>query len=129
MNASIPPAEAGIEPTPPAARRGVLTGAAALSGLAGAGVAALAGLCCAGPLTVLLLGTSGAVAAAALAPYRLPLLAVSGVLIVGAYWRVRRGRATNGAACPTNVGRWMHRSVMIAAVAWIVGATLWFAAR
>jgi mercuric ion transport protein len=129
MNASSPQVGTGGDLSHARTRRFSLAGAAALSGLASAGVATLAGLCCAGPLTVLLLGTSGAVAAAALAPYRLPLLLLSAALIAGAYWRLRRAGATNGAACSVPVARWARRSLIIASAAWIVGATLWLAAR
>jgi hypothetical protein len=129
MDASSPRVDRGADQSGGRTRRFSLAGAAVLSGLASAGAATLAGLCCAGPVTVLVLGTSGAVAAAALAPYRLPLLLLSVALIAGAYWRLRRAGATNGAACSVQVARWTRRSLVIASVAWIVGATLWLAAR
>jgi hypothetical protein len=66
-----------------APRRQWLVGGAAASGLASATVAALASLCCAGPVTVVLLGAGGAVAAAEMRPYRVPLLFVSAVLLAG----------------------------------------------
>ena len=103
-----------------------LTGGAAVGGLAGAVTAAIAGLCCAGPVTILLLGASGAVAAAGLAPYRLPLLLASAVVLGFGYWRTYR--PANGAACPTEVGRWIRLSLRVAIVAWIVAATLWIMA-
>jgi mercuric ion transport protein len=103
-----------------------LTGGAAVGGLAGAVTAAIAGLCCAGPVTILLLGASGAVAAAGLAPFRLPLLLVSAVVLGFGYWRTYR--PANGAACPTVVGRWIRISLRVAIVAWIVAATLWIMA-
>ena len=59
------------------ARSPWVAGGAAVGGLAGALTAAIAGLCCAGPITIALLGAGGAVAAAGLAPYRLPLLVAS----------------------------------------------------
>ena len=100
-----------------------LTGGAAVGGLAGAVTAAIAGLCCAGPITIALLGAGGAVAAAGLAPFRLPLLFLSAGVLGFGYWRTRR--PANGAACPTAVGRWIRVSLRVAIVAWIVAATLW----
>ena len=100
-----------------------LTGGAAVGGLAGAVTAAIAGLSCAGPITIALLGASGAVAAAGLAPFRLPLLLLSAGVLGFGYWRTHR--PANGAACPTGVGRWIRVSLRVAIVAWIVAATLW----
>ncbi len=100
-----------------------LTGGAAVGGLAGAVTAAIAGLCCAGPITIALLGASGAVAAAGLAPFRLPLLLLSAGVLGFGYWRTRR--PANGTACPTAVGRWIRVSLRVAIVAWIAAATLW----
>ncbi len=114
--------------TSAAAKPSLLAAGAAIGGLASASVAALAGLCCAGPITVLLLGAGGAVAAAGLAPYRLPLLLVSGLLIFGGYWRVYRARSA-GPACSIGVGRWMRMSLTIASIAWIAGAALWVIER
>src|SRR5215472_9819779 len=124
MNASTSPADTGSDPARRRTPRRVATGAAVLSGLVSAGVAAIAGLCCAGPVTVLLLGASGAVAAAALAPYRLPLLLLSAVLIAGTSWRLRGAWIAQGATCPVHAGRWMRRSLVIAGVAWVAGAVL-----
>ena len=103
-----------------------LSGGAAVGGLAGAVTAALAGLCCAGPITFALLGAGGAVAAAGIAPYRLPLLLASGALLGVGYWQ--RRQATEEKACPTTVGRWIRVSLRVAIVAWIAAATLWLAA-
>ena len=102
-----------------------LTGGAAVGGLAGAVTAAIAGLCCAGPITIMLLGAGGAVAAAGLAPYRLPLLLLSATVLGFGYWRTHRPAT---AACPTTVGRWIRLSLRVAIIAWIVAATLWVAA-
>ena len=103
-----------------------LTGGAAVGGLAGAVTAAIAGLCCAGPITIALLGAGGAVAAAGLAPYRLPLLLLSAVVLGFGSWRTYR--PAEGPACPTSVGRWIRVSLRVAIIAWIVAATLWVVA-
>lgn len=106
--------------TPPAGVRSPwgVRGAAA-AGVGTALVAGVASLCCAGPITVILLGAGGAVAAAGLAPYRLPLLMVSAVLLGVAFWQVywRRNPAT-GAACSIAVGRATRIGLWVAAVAW-----------
>lgn len=115
-------------PTSGQARPSLLVGGAALGGLASASVAALAGLCCAGPVTVLLLGAGGAVAAAGLEPYRLPLLLISGVLIVAGYLRAYWIK-TEGPTCSIRVGRWIRTSLSIATAAWLLGAALWVIAR
>ena len=103
-----------------------VTGGAAVGGLAGAVSAAIAGLCCTGPMTFALLGAGGAVAAAGVAPYRLPLLILSAGVLAFGYWRTYRPAADG--ACPTAVGRWIRISLRVAIVAWIVAATLWIAA-
>jgi mercuric ion transport protein len=108
------------------ARSPWVAGGAAVGGLAGALTAAIAGLCCAGPITIMLLGAGGAVAAAGLAPYRLPLLLASAVVLSVGYWRAYR--PVNGAACATAVGRWIRISLRVAIVAWVIAATLWLAA-
>ena len=74
-----------------------------LGGIASAGAAALAGLCCLGPVSVAVLGVGGAVAAAGLKPYRLPLLLGSAVLIGGAFWGTFRSRSTTGDSCPVRI--------------------------
>lgn len=106
-----------------------LTGSAAFGGLASAGVAAVAGLCCLGPATVLLLGAGGAVAAAGLKPYRIPLLVLSAALIGVGFWRTRRATMSDAKTCSPSVGRWIRGSLTVAGVAWIAAATLWLAQR
>jgi hypothetical protein len=108
------------------ARSPWVAGGAAVGGLAGALTAAIAGLCCAGPVTIALLGAGGAVAAAGIAPYRLPLLLLSAAVLGFGYWRTYR--RANGMACPTAAGRWITISLRVAIVAWIVAAMLWLAA-
>lgn len=108
-----------------APRRQWLVGGAAASGLATATVAAVASLCCAGPVTVVLLGAGGAVAAAEMKPYRVPLLFVSAVLLAGAYWRtyLRTSSASTG-ACPVRVGRWVRWGSVAAVMVWVAAAVL-----
>jgi hypothetical protein len=107
--------------------RSWLTSGAAVGGLAGALTATIASLCCIGPITFFLLGAGGAVAAAGLRPFRLPLLIASGVMLGIGYWRTNRAPSA-AAACPPQAGRWIRISLRIAIVAWIVGAVLWLAA-
>jgi hypothetical protein len=104
-----------------------LTGGAAVGGLAGALTATVASLCCLGPVTFFLLGAGGAVAAAGLRPFRLPLVIASGVMLGVGYWRTYGTPRTAG-ACPPQVGRWIRSSLTVAIVAWIAAATLWLAA-
>jgi hypothetical protein len=111
-----------------ATRGSWVAGGVAAGALAAAAAATFAGLCCIGPVTFLLLGAGGAVAAASVAPYRGPLLALSGLLIVAGYWRAYRGKA-GLAACSLGAGRWIRVSLTIAGVAWVAGAVLWLAER
>lgn len=106
-------------------RRRMLIGSTTTAGATAALAAVFAGLCCVGPVTVVLLGAGGAVAAAGLKPYRLPLLVVSAVLVLGGFWRTYWAvGAGQGQSCPGQVGRWVHRALFGAAVVWIVAATL-----
>jgi hypothetical protein len=80
---------------------------AAGAATAGAGaslVATVAGSCClpiAAPLTVALLGASGAAWAAGLKPYSPYLIGVSFFLLVSGFWMVYRPRpAVDVASCP-----------------------------
>ncbi|HTD62037.1 MAG TPA: mercuric transporter MerT family protein [Gemmatimonadaceae bacterium] len=106
-----------------------VAGGAAAGGLASALVAVFASLCCVSPVIILVLGASGAVAAASLGPYRLPLLIVSGALLGFGYWQTFRRPTTSAVSCPPRVGRWIRVSLSIAAVAWIAAATLWLVQR
>jgi len=102
-------------------------GASAAAGAASALVAAFAGLCCIGPLAIAVLGVGGAVAAASLKPYRLPLLAVSFALLAVAAWRTYRPRrATTGRSCPIVVGRGTRVGLWVAAVVWWTALVLYF---
>lgn len=99
---------------------------AATSGLGGALASVFAALCCIGPSTVALLGASGAVAAASLAPYRPFFLIGSLAVIAFAFWRVyrRRGVTADGATCPTRIGRFTRSMLWIAAGVWVVAAIM-----
>jgi hypothetical protein len=90
-------------------------------------IAATAGLCCVGPLAIAVLGVGGAVAAAGLKPYRLPLLAVSFVLLATAIWRTLRPRATTtGGSCTLVVGRATRIGLWGAAIVWCAALVLYF---
>ncbi len=65
--------------------------AATTGGAIGLGAfASFVGLCCIGPWSVMLLGVSGAVAMARLAPFRPYILALAAVMVVWALWRIYR---------------------------------------
>ncbi len=91
----------------------------ATAGAATAIVAAIAGLCCAGPLTVALLGAGGAVAAAGIKPFRVPLLAASLALLIAAFWRAYAMQSKPaGGACSIAIGRTTRIALWAAAVIW-----------
>ena len=85
-------------------------------------------LCCIGPVTVLLLGAGGAVAAAGLTPYRGPLLVLSGVLVVAGYWGAYRSKV-GAVACSLRVGRWIRASLTIAGRQHGPSASCWLVNR
>ncbi|MFL5496800.1 MAG: mercuric transporter MerT family protein [Gemmatimonadales bacterium] len=88
--------------------------------------AAAATLCCVGPAVVAIVGVGGAVAAAALKPYRLLLILVSVALLGFGFWLAYQPKAILGSgavACPTGAGRLTRRIVWISAVVWL-GAVL-----
>lgn len=97
--------------------------ASALGAAGTAGVAALGSLCCAGPAVLAVLGTSGAVAAASLAPYRLALLTGAFSILALAFWRSYRP-AASGAACSVRTGRPVRgvlwTSLLVALVAAVI---------
>lgn len=117
----------GVQSRDPTKRSWIEGGVAAVA-LAAATAATFAGLCCIGPLTILLLGAGGAVAAAGLAPYRGPLLALSGILIAAGYWLAFRSKS-GSAACSVRAGRWIRVSLVVACLAWVVGVALWMVER
>jgi hypothetical protein len=108
--------------------RRALRASAAVGGVS-AFVAAVAGLCCVGPLAITVLGVGGVVAAAGLKPYRLPLLAVSFVLLAAALRQTYRPRmATSGGSCPIIAGRVTRIGLWIAVAVWWTALVLYFVA-
>ena len=95
--------------------RGVVLGAAT-GGIGAALAAVVASACCVGPLLVSVLGVSGAVAAAGLAPYRPYLLGLSAILLGVGFWLFYRPPLAAGTACPPVMGRWT-RTVLWSATA------------
>jgi hypothetical protein len=85
-----------------------------------------AALCCVGPSTVALLGAGGAVAAAALSPYRPVFLVASFALIAFGFWRLyaRRVVGADGRMCPVRVGRLARTIVWTSAAVWLAAALL-----
>ena len=82
----------------------IATGSA-LGAVGAAGVATLAGLCCAGPSVVALLGASGAVAAAGLAPYRPYFLLGAFALLGFGFWRSYRPVSAESGSCSIRSGK------------------------
>ena len=118
-------AEQGVAADSSLRREGLVVLASAASGLAGAAAALFAALCCVGPFTVALLGAGGALAAAALTPYRPILVIVSLAVIALGFWRVYGRRVTaDGRACPVRVGRLVRTVLWISAAAWLAAAIL-----
>ena len=106
-------------------RDGLVALGSAAGGLAGAAAATFAALCCVGPSSVALLGAGGALAAAALTPYRPVLLVISLAVIVFGFWRAYGRRASaDGRACPVRVGRLARAVLWISAAAWLAAAIL-----
>jgi hypothetical protein len=126
---SAPVEDLAADPSPRAPERAPwIAGGSAAAGLGAAVAAAIAGLCCIGPITVALLGAGGAVAAAGLKPYRLPLLLASAAFLAVAYWRVYRSTATaTSAACPVEIGRYLRAALWGASLVWVMAATLMLA--
>lgn len=100
--------------------------APAAGGLAGAAAAMFAALCCVGPSTVALLGAGGAVAAAALSPYRPVFLVASFALIAFGFWRfhARRAVTADGRVCPVRGGRLARTILWTSAAVWLAAALL-----
>ncbi len=96
----------------------------ALTSSAAAVTSAAASVCCIGPLALTLLGVNGAILAAALKPYRFPLLGASGLLLGLALWAVygRRRKGERGRSCRVGAGRLTRRVVWIAAIVWALSA-------
>ncbi|MGQ0504434.1 MAG: mercuric transporter MerT family protein [Myxococcaceae bacterium] len=67
-------------------REGVIAGSA-IGAVSSAFAAFAASLCCAGPAVVVVIGSSGAMAAAGFEPYRVHLLVASFALLAVGFWR------------------------------------------
>lgn len=80
-------------------------------------IASFIGLCCIGPWAVALLGVPGAVTLARFQPARPYILALAGVLLVWALWRVYRPAPTTGTDCDVK-----RRSVWLQFALWISAA-------
>src|SRR5262249_11712027 len=124
---SLPPIVQGGAPMKTG--RGVGTRFAAIgSSFAGVGAAATAAagtFCCFGPAAVSILGVGGAVATAALKPYRGMLLLGSLALLVLGFWLTHQPKTVEGvAACPTRAGRMSRRIVWGAAIIWLLAVLL-----
>ena len=120
-----PPIGEDSRATDAPAREQLLVAGTAASSVGAAIAAAFAALCCVGPWAVALLGVSGAIAAASLAPYRpLFLLASLAVLAFG-FWRAY-GRQTlvAGRVCRVRVGRFSRVALWSAAAIWLLAALL-----
>jgi mercuric ion transport protein len=99
---------------------------------AGAVASALAALaataCCAGPAVFALLGTSGAIAAAGLHPYRL-YFGLGGLAFLSlGFWRAygRRPASAQGASCSVRSGRWVRVLLWISLTLSVAAAILGF---
>ncbi len=78
--------------------------AATTGGAIGLGAfASFVGLCCIGPWSVMLLGVSGAVAMARLAPFRPYILALAALLVVWTFWRIYRPRCAVGGEAKASI--------------------------
>lgn len=98
-----------------------------LAGVGAAATATAASLCCVGPAVVSIVGVGGAVAAAALKPYR-PFLILGSLAMLGVgFWltyQPRTGASSDAVACPTRAGRMSRSVVWIAAILWLVAVLL-----
>ena len=116
-------ADGDIAVAPP--REQLIVAGSAASGIGAALVAAFAALCCVGPWAVALLGVSGAIAAASLAPYRLALLLTSLAVLAFGFWRAYGRRSmVDGRSCRVSVGRFSRTALWVAVAVWIVAALL-----
>ncbi len=100
---------------------------ASLAGVGAASTATAASLCCVGPAVVSMVGVGGAVAAAALKPYRPFLILGSLALLAAGFWFTYRPSTAVGSgavACPTRAGRVSRSVVWMAAALWLVAVLL-----
>jgi mercuric ion transport protein len=102
----------------------VVTGSA-LGTIGSAVTAAFAELCCVGPAVFVVIGASGAVAAASLERYRPYLLGVAVVLLGYGFWRSYRPRlSSEGVSCRASPGRKVRAMLFIALTITAVSAVL-----
>lgn len=93
-------------------RSGRLATGAAASSIAATLAAITSALCCVGPLAYLVLGASGALAAARIAPARPYLIAASVITVLLGFLLTRR----RDSACRTRATAWTRVLLWIAAV-------------
>lgn len=107
------------------AREQLLVAGSAASSVGAAVAAAFAAFCCVGPWAVALVGVSGAIAAASLAPYRpLLLLASLAVLALGFWPAYGRGTMVAGRVCRVSVGRFSRTALWLAGAIWLAAALM-----
>ncbi len=83
--------------------------------------ASFIGLCCIGPWAVVLFGVSGAVTMARWAPLRPYIIAVAGVMLAWAFWRVYQPQpACEDGSCSTGPSAWLKTLLWFAAVLTVV---------
>lgn len=79
-------------------------------------LAAAVGLCCVAPWAVALLGVSGAVALAGLAPFQPYFIAAAVVLFAAAVWIAYRPRNLSGTAACNRRSPWLTRLFVVNAL-------------
>jgi hypothetical protein len=99
----------------------LIVGSAA-GGVGGALTAVFSTLCCVAPSAFALAGTTGAGAAARLAPYRPLLVMVSLGFLAYGFWSAYGRPVIVGG--PVRVGRFARRTLWFAAAAWVTAAML-----
>jgi mercuric ion transport protein len=91
----------------------------AVGAFGAAGAALMASLCCAGPAVLAVIGTSGAVAGAALEPFRLYFMAASFLLLGVGFWRAYVPEPSVG-SCSTRAGRLVRPVLWISLVGTVI---------
>jgi mercuric ion transport protein len=95
----------------------------AVGAVGAVGAALFSSLCCAGPAVLAVLGTSGAVAAAQLEPYRLHLVGGAFALLGLGFWSTYRPIPAGG-ACAVRTGRAVRGVLWLSLLATIVSTIL-----
>lgn len=96
-----------------------------LSAIGSSVVAAVASLCCVGPAVIAVLGTSGVIAAARLAPFRPYLILGSIALVALGFWLAYRPRGgCIGKTCTTASAKITRALLWLAAVITVVAILL-----